>query len=109
MGCSSRCGGLRGREFGLKCLLEQGQMAIRLHPTELSLEGPQCRRAPAQLLIARAPARHAMRLGLESRHHTLDQIRRLETHAELREHVESMEREGFLKAFGEARGGRLID
>ena len=61
-----------------------------LDAAELPFGRPERRRAPPRLLIARAPARDAAGLRLQSGHHTLDQVRRLETHAKRREHVEAV-------------------
>ena len=85
-----------------------GQMTIAFHATKLPFRRPKRRRTPPQLLVARAPTRHPLRLGLQPRHHALDQVGGLEAHAQLGKDVQPVEREGLLKPFRETRRGRFV-
>ena len=101
-----RCGRGTDRDLARERLLEQAQLLVAFDAAELLFDLEERRRAPAQLLIARAPAPDAARLRLHAGHHTLDQIRRLETRAACREYAEPMQGQRFLQAFLEtARRG----
>ena len=78
------------------------------HRAELPLHGPQRKRAPPPLLIVRAPPRYPRGLRLRSRHLTFDQVRRLEAHPELREHIEPVPRQRLLEPLREMGGRRFV-
>lgn len=74
-----------------------------LQATKLPFRLPEDRRTPPQLQIARAPARHVVRLRFQPRHHTVDQIGGLEAHPQLGKDVQPVEGERFLEVFRETR------
>ena len=92
----------------LQGVFQQGEMPVVLHPTKLSLRCPEGRRTPPQLLVARAPACHALRLRLQPCHHALDQVGGLDAHAQLGKDMQPRQREGFLEAFRKTRGGGFV-
>ena len=62
-------------------------MLVPLHFANLLFSLQQGGRTPALVLITRAAARDAMRCRLDAGHYTLDQVRRLDADAEVREHL----------------------
>ena len=89
-------------------VLQQGHLLVALAATQPGFDLEQGRCTPAQFLITRAPPRHALCFALELRHHVLDQVRRLETHAERGDDAETMQRQRLVEAFGQAiRRGRV--
>src|SRR6266545_7123516 len=79
-------------------------MSIVLHSAKMLLHRLQRRRAPALLLVTRAPAGHTPRLRFDSCHHALEEIRGFEAYAKFRENIEPVQRQCLLQPFGETRG-----
>ena len=96
-------------ESARECLLQQAQFLVALHFAELLFNLQGDGGAPPQLLIAGAPPRDATRLGVDPRHHALDQIGGLEAGPEFRRDAQSMERQRLLSPFVETDGGRRVD
>lgn len=78
--------------------MEQAQVFVSLDAAKLDFESEQRGGTPALLLIARAPTGDAATARLDARVDGLDQVRRLEARAQLREDAELMERERFVEA-----------
>ena len=103
-----RGGRCDGHDLAREGVLEQGQLFGALDPTELLFDLDQGRGTPPQFLVTRAPPIDTTRLGLDARHHALDQVRGLEARAEFGEHAESMQRERLFQALVETARRRFV-
>ena len=88
---------------------QQGQLAAAFDQTAPRFQLEQGRRTPAEFLITRIPPRDATHFTCELGRHILEQLGCLAVHAECRDDTKPMQRQRFVKTFGEAVRGRRVE